>query len=147
MPSFTATNSGSPLFIDTWGWLVLAESSNRAAFAEQDARRSPGSQITTDYVLDETITRLFARARLAVAQTFCDAIFATEAAGLLRIERITAERFSAAYKLRRRYRDKPKISFTDLTSFVVIRELGVRDVLTVDRHFSQAGLGLRLVPK
>jgi predicted nucleic acid-binding protein len=46
-----------------------------------------------------------------------------------------------------RCRDKPEISFTDFTSFVVLRELSLRDVLTADRHFAQAGWRFRLVPK
>jgi predicted nucleic acid-binding protein len=77
---------------------------------------------------------------------FSDAILAAGAGGQLRIERITEERFDAAYKLRIRYRDKPGISFTDLTSFVVMRELGVKHVLTADAHFTQVQLGFLCVP-
>ena len=44
------------------------------------------------------------------------------------------------------YRDKPAISFPDLTSFVVMRELGIRNVLTADSHFAQVQLGFRRVP-
>ena len=49
--------------------------------------------------------------------------------------------------MRLRYRDKPDISFTDFTSFVVMRELGLRDVLTADAHFAQAHLGFRRLPE
>jgi predicted nucleic acid-binding protein len=37
-----------------------------------------------------------------------------------------------------RYRDK-EFSFTDCTSFVVMRQLKLREVLTTDHHFAQAG--------
>jgi predicted nucleic acid-binding protein len=37
-----------------------------------------------------------------------------------------------------RHRDKD-YSFTDCTSFVVMRELRVKEALTTDRHFRQAG--------
>jgi hypothetical protein len=30
-------------------------------------------------------------------------------------------------------------SFTNCTSFVVMREMGLRDALTTDRHFAAAG--------
>ena len=138
-----------PLFLDTWGWLVLADAKDPAhaqAVTERRKRSAPGTLITTDYVLDETFTRLFSHCAFAVARQFSDALLAAEPAGLLRIERITPERFQTAYQWRARYRDKPGISFTDLTSFAVMRELGIRDVLTGDAHFTQVHLGFRRLP-
>lgn len=137
------------LFLDTWGWLALADARDPAhaeAVSERRRRSGPGRLITTDYVLDETLTRLYSRSNFTSARQFTDAIFAAELAGLLGIERITAERFETAYSWRMRYRDKPAISFTDLTSFVVMKELGIRDVLTADAHFTQVHLGFRRVP-
>jgi predicted nucleic acid-binding protein len=34
------------------------------------------------------------------------------------------------------------LSFTDCTSFVVMRELKLREALTTDHHFAQAGFTL-----
>ena len=67
-------------------------------------------------------------------------------AGMVRVETMSPERFTRAYRLRLRYRDMPRISFTDLTSFVVIAELGIRDALTADAHFRAVQLGFRTVP-
>ncbi|GAH82118.1 unnamed protein product, partial [marine sediment metagenome] len=36
----------------------------------------------------------------------------------------------------------PNISFTDLTSFVVMREMEILEVLTDDEHFGQCGFSL-----
>jgi len=102
--------------------------------------------VTSDYVLDETITRLVAGTPFVKAQQFCDAIFESIKLGLLVVEPITQERFQRAYKMRLRYRDKPRVSFTDLTSFTVMRELGIHHVLTADAHFQQAGLGFHRLP-
>src|SRR5579862_1045709 len=127
------------LFLDTWGWLALADALDPAhpgAIAER-RMRTPGNLVTSDYILDETFTRLFSRCRFNVAQKFSKGIFEAESEGLLKLERVTPERFEAAYQLRLRFRDKPGISFTDLTSFVVMRELGITDVLTADAHFVQ----------
>jgi hypothetical protein len=41
-----------------------------------------------------------------------------------------------------RHGDKD-FSFTDCTSFVVMRELRLREALTTDRHFAQAGFSMR----
>jgi predicted nucleic acid-binding protein len=136
------------LFIDTWGWLALADARDPGpqAVLERRARTAPGSLIPSDYVLDETFTRLFSRVAFVQARKFSDAIVAAGASEQLRIERITKERFDAAPRLGIRYRDKRGISFTDLTSFIVMRELGVKHVLTADSHFMQVQLGFLRVP-
>jgi len=48
------------------------------------------------------------------------------------VEWVTSERFEKAKGLRLKYQDKPKISFTDLTSMVVMKELGVKEIITGD---------------
>lgn len=62
------------------------------------------------------------------------------------MERITHERFEEAKRLRLRFQDKPQISFTDLTSMVVMDELGISDILTGDAHFTQVGMDINIVP-
>lgn len=73
-------------------------------------------------------------------------MFSAQQAGLLAVEAIDAGRFPKAHNLRLRYRDKPRISFTDLTSFVVMKELGIRRVLTGDAHFVPLNLGFEMAP-
>ena len=134
------------LFVDTWGWIVLADAQDPRHDEVVALRRrhtENGILVTTDYVLDETFTRLFGGSPFAEAERFCTAVLRARDAGMVRVEPISAERFERAYRLRLRYRDKPRISFTDLTSFVVMTELGIRDVLTADVHFTAAQLGFR----
>ena len=138
------------LFVDTWGWLVLEDRADPHHQAVDEIRRNrrgkAGLLITTDFVLDEMITRLFARRPFAEAQRFMAGLLAAEKDGVVRIETITRKRFDEAYGLRIRYRDKPRISFTDLTSFVVMLERDIKQVLTGDDHFVQAGLGFQKLP-
>jgi predicted nucleic acid-binding protein len=137
-------------FIDTWAWLVLANDQDPAFVNVSKIRASVakrrGAWVTTDYVLDETITRLFSAAPFVAAHRFTEAIFESSRFGLVDIERVTPDRFNLAWRMRVRYRDKPGISFTNLTSFVVMRELGLRQVLTGDAHFQQVGMGFVRLP-
>jgi predicted nucleic acid-binding protein len=75
-----------------------------------------------------------------------EGIFAASQQGEVDIEHVTPDRFTGAWKMRLRYSDKPRISFTDFTSFVVMRELGLKFALTGDAHFEQAGMGFARVP-
>ena len=111
------------------------------------ASGTPGAWVTTDYVLDETMTRLFAGVPFSKAKRFCEGIFEASQLGLVDIEYVTPERFRAAWRLRQRYADKPRISFTDLTSFVVMTELRLSTVISGDAHFEHAGLGFNLALK
>jgi uncharacterized protein len=137
--------AASRLFVDTWGWLVLANDRDPSFPSVSRLRASAGESgqtwVTTDYVLDETMTRLFATCPFNSARRFVEGIFAASRDGSLDIEQITAKRFSEAWRLRVRYKDKPRISFTDLTSFAVMTELGIETVITGDAHFEQVGMG------
>ena len=61
-----------------------------------------------------------------------------EASVGFRIEWIGPDRFGAAKAYFRKHADYDN-SFTDCTSFVVMKELRLRDSLTTDRHFTEAG--------
>src|SRR5207244_3334713 len=120
----------TPVFVDTWAWLSLvdrAETAHEAVKALRSAHAAQGIPwVTTDYVLDETITRIFARLPYETARQFAEGLFAAHKAGALRLEFVTPERFAAAYRLRVKLKDKPRVSFTDLTSVAVMRELGLK---------------------
>jgi predicted nucleic acid-binding protein len=138
------------LFVDTWGWLALrdkGEAHHRAAVEIfQGARKTLHGIVTTDYVLDEAITLLFRRLAVHKAKESLEALLAAVDGGEISLAAITPTRFAQAVKLRLKYRERPEISFTDFTSMVVMRELGLQQVLTEDGHFAQVGLGFELVP-
>ena len=66
--------------------------------------------------------------------------------GRLVFERVEDDRFNYAWLLRSLFRDKPEISFTDLTSFVVMRDLDITRAFTRDRHFEMVNLGVEIWP-
>ena len=89
--------------------------------------------MTTDYVIDETLTTIRFRLGLDAAEAWWLQI---DGSSRLRIESIDASRRERARALFFRYRDKD-FSFTDCCSFAVMRELRIRRVLTLDHHFRQ----------
>ena len=109
-------------------------------------RGQEGLIFTTDYVLDETITLLFRRLPFETAKESLEKIDKAIKEGYLYVEWITPERFEKAKALRLKYNDKPKISFTDLTSMAVMMELGIEDLITEDEHFEHVGMGFKSNP-
>ncbi len=135
------------LFVDTWGWLALEDrlekSHQSAQRCYRDVRTRSGQIFTSNFVLDETITRIFRRRPFQEALRFTSGLLASP---FIRVESVTEARFRQAFSLRQRFGDKPKISFTDLTTMVIMTELNVTGILTADAHFSQAGLGFHILP-
>lgn len=135
-----------PVFIDTWGWIAMGyrKEPRHKEVRELRARHIP--VYTSDYILDEVITLLFRRESFKEAVQFFQAILDSANQGYLSLVRITPEYFAEAWDLRRRFTDKPLISFTDLSSIVVMRDLQIMQVLTEDEHFLKVGMGFQLLP-
>lgn len=136
------------IFIDTWAWYALGNAKepthpqSRRVYTQ--AQQEHLLVCTTDYVLDELITLLFRRLPFQEAQPFVEGLVDSVGRGFIRLVPITPERFEKAWQLRVKYRDHPKISFTDFTSFVVMQELGIRQVLTDDEHFLKVNMGFQI---
>ena len=134
------------LFVDTWGWVAVADRSDAghdaAAEIFRQARRSGGA-ITSNFILDETFTLLFQRRPFEDAWHFTTNVVQSP---FIDVQEVTKVRFSRTIELRKQFSDKPKISFTDLSSMAIMLELGITDILTADRHFTHVGLGFRTLP-
>jgi predicted nucleic acid-binding protein len=139
------------IFVDTWAWLALANRNDRyhevAKRGYEEIVRKGYRMVTTDYVLDEVITALFKSVAFDKAVKFVEALFTAIKLDQIVLEKIDEKRFNAAWNLRKTYRDKPDISFTDLTSFVVMQELGITKAFTGDEHFEKVNLGFEIFPK
>ena len=140
----------SKLFIDTWGWLTLHDKSERyhqeATQAYQRVIAQKGQIYTTDYILDETFTFFFRRLPAPKADQSMKALLSAFLSDNFYLIRITEERFAQTQVLRSKFLDKPLISFTDLTSMVVMQECSITTILTEDAHFTHVGMGFQLVP-
>src|SRR5262245_50005819 len=100
------------VFIDTWAWLVLANDRDPnfddVSGLRAQAATKPGAWVTTDYVLDETLDRIFMTTPPNPARRYIEGIFEASRQGVLDIEHVTPERFSQAWRLRLRHHDKRK---------------------------------------
>ncbi len=130
------------VFIDTGGFFALlsAEDGAHKACTEFLARAAKARRrfVTTDYVLDETATLLKVRGLGRALSPFFDLVFSSK---VCRVEWMNPEWFDDARQLLTRRADHG-YSFTDCTSFVLMERLGLREVLTKDRHFAEAGFAL-----
>ena len=130
---------GGQVFVDTAGWVTLADGADPRhadAVAWRDAwLERGGSLVSTDFILDETLTLLRFRLGLPAAEAWWDQV---ENSRRLRWEWIDPPRAEKARRWMFRWHDK-EFSFTDCTSFVVMKERRLRTALTTDRHFVQAG--------
>ena len=127
------------LFVDTAGWMACADAADpghvRCCAARDGALETGQTLVTTDFVVDETLTLLRLRLGLGAAETWWQQV---DGSSRLRWERIDSDRFEKARHLFFQYRDKD-FSFTDCTSFVTMREIRLTHAITTDRHFRQMG--------
>jgi len=132
------------VFVDTAGLYALADHRDPARRAAESSvlqlMRSGGKLILTDYIIDEATT--LARVRAGTRGALGLLEIAERSEGFL-FEWIGADRFETAKAYFRKHADH-SYSFTDCTSFVVMRELGLTEALTTDHHFAEAGFKVLL---
>lgn len=135
------------LFVDTAGWMACADSADpahrRSCMARDAALEAGQALVTTDFVVDETLTLIRVRLGLDAAEAWWEQV---DGSPRLRWERIDSERFEKARHLFFQYRDRD-FSFTDCTSFVIMREIRLTHVMTTDRHFRQMGFQALPAPR
>ncbi|NJM75370.1 MAG: PIN domain-containing protein [Acaryochloridaceae cyanobacterium RU_4_10] len=138
-----------PNLVDTWGWLALGhrrdQHHQQVLEIFQNLRSTKVLIHTSDYVLDEVITLLFKREVFQEAVNFMEGVYAATKLRQVVIHPITSELFQKTWQLRLKYQDKPRISFTDLTSMIVMQEQGIQSILTMDDHFIQIGMGFQKI--
>jgi predicted nucleic acid-binding protein len=126
-------------FVDTAGWMMLADEADplhRRAVSFRDRWLLDGGLfVCSDYVMDETLTLLRLRLGLDAAREWWEVV---QASARVSWDRVDASRAERALTWFFRWKDK-SFSFTDCTSFVIMKERRIRLALTSDKHFVQAG--------
>lgn len=129
----------SEIFVDSSGFFALLVKSDEKHHAanriHRRAARDKQRFLTTDYVLDETATLCKARGYAHVASALFEAALESAACRVLWTE---SERFDSVRAFFLKHQDQAW-SFTDCLSFCIMKELRLREALTKDAHFEQAG--------
>lgn len=127
------------VFVDTMGWFSLLDRRDswheeaKARMATLAKTRTP--LFTSDYVVDETATLLKMRGAGRAIRGFFEMFDQSQA---LTLTPVTPARFQEARSFFLKYLDHG-YSFTDVTSFILMKELDIREAFTHDEHFSEAG--------
>lgn len=140
------------IFVDSWAWLGILDDDDcdheAALEAVERAVHDRIQLVTSDYVLAETATllcrRLAARGQSAVEPLM--RMVQMQGQSGVQVEHVSPIRFSRALDLRFLYHDKLSISFTDLTTMVVMEDLSIKEIVTRDSHFLKVNRGFRLIP-
>lgn len=91
--------------------------------------------ITSNYILDESYTLLRVRRGLDVAKKLRELVFSGDRN--VQVVRVQADDEANAWKLF--LNNWSGLSFTDCTSFAVMKRLGLKEAASFDEHFSRAG--------
>lgn len=124
-------------FADTSGWyasLIPEDQNHETALAW--LRTFSGKFLTTDFVLDETLTLLRSRGFRKAAIDWGSTMFGPNSPAV--IHYLTPAEIAAAWSVFHRFADK-EWSFTDCTSKVVMESLGITAAFSFDQHFRQFG--------
>lgn len=124
------------IFVDTGGWYAtfIPEDRDYAAASSWFGTNSL-PLLTTDFIVDETLTLMRSRQQNAVAQALGRRFFS---GSLATIYYLTEEDVYQAWLTFEQYADK-EWSFTDCTSKVVMEKFGITLAFTFDHHFQQFG--------
>jgi len=131
------------VFIDTGPWYAsVVPGDPRHADVMAWHRLNHQPLVTTDYVIDETLTLLRSRGERSRAISLGRRLL--DLSGVT-VHFIKESEIRQAWAL---FRDNPgrDWSFTDCTSKVVIDALHIKQALTFDHHFAEFG-ALELLPK
>lgn len=134
------------IFVDTGAWIAILNPNDQyhreAIAAYRNFQQQKTRFLTTDYVIDETVTRLRYDTNHSIAVIFLNRIELLVETGVLTIAEIDRAMFEKAKALFRQY-DSARLSFTDCTSFVVCHENNIRETFAFDQHFSMMGINLQ----
>jgi hypothetical protein len=125
------------LFVDTGAFIALADADDEnhksPADIYRNAREKGTRFITTNFVVCETLNYLRARISHHIAVLFLENL---KKSRFIEIAMVNPSVEDEAFAIFKRYSDKD-FSFTDCTSFSMMRSLKLKSAFAFDKHFDQ----------
>lgn len=124
------------IFLDTSGLFAWINARDPHHELMLSLPRQPDVRlIVTDYIIDEVCTLFVAR---NIAHRRQDILHLVRNSRIVRLEWVGQETFWQAWEWLMKFGDQ-SFSFTDCTSFAVMRRLELSEAATNDAHFETAG--------
>lgn len=130
------------VFVDTGGWIAVSVASDslhqvaQIYYEDLLSRRVP--LFTSNFVLDETITRIRYDIGHPAACRFWDLYEQAEKQHLVTTLWVDTAVTQEALQIFRQYSDQ-RFSFTDCTSFVLMKLHSITEAFSFDSHFEVVG--------
>ena len=138
----------SVVFVDSGAWIALIKRNDLLHdAARRHYQRCVDERIgfvTTNYIVDETATRLRYDVSLAAALDYRSRLLALQTVGRARIFWIDEHTEEEGWRLMQQYADL-RLSLTDATSAAVARSARLTEIFGFDHHFE--ALGFTVVPQ
>jgi predicted nucleic acid-binding protein len=126
------------LFVDTSAWYAAADSGDRSNARARKILASGETLVTSDHVLVETWILIRHRLGRRAADQFWDGL----RGGVAAVEVVALADLEAAWTIGESFPDQD-FSLVDMTSFAVMRRLGLERVSTFDSDFAVYRYGPR----
>ncbi len=127
-----------PIFIDTSFFKALIDHNDQfhplAVKIWEEVRGSGYQLVSSNYIIDETVTLLRARAGLSAVMSFREILTNSR---LIKIARVSVNDEAKGWNWIQK--DWSNLSFSDCVSFSQMKRLGINKACTFDKHFSRAG--------
>lgn len=134
-----ANNSHLEIFVDTSMFKALVDQQDKFHESAEKAWNNLDKErtllTTSNFIIDESLTLIRVRCGLKKALSFREKII--KGVPVLKLIRVTVADEAQAWNwFMNEWKD---LSFRDCVSFSVMKRLGLKSVLSFDKHFTRAG--------
>ena len=130
------------LFVDTSAWEALADKKDKdhtKALQFRDKIVGKYKLVTSNYILDELYTLLLMNIGFLQTVNYKEKLDILIAEHVLDVIWINQDLAKRGWDVFKQYNGDKLWSFTDCTSYVIMKEFGITETFAFDHHFEQMG--------